>query len=901
MPASRSTRADAVTGPRLAALPLAAAALTALAGVEAADAHGFGQRYELPLPLSLYLYGAAAVVALSFAVFGLFVRRAHVPRTRAQRDLLATPLGRALAHPAVVFGLRLAVLGLFVVTVAAGLFGDQNPYRNIAPTLVWIIWWVGLAYVAALAGDLWALVNPWRSAFDGVQWLCRRLGRAGELGLGLRYPEAVGVWPACLLLLAFSWTELVYANAASPVHIAALAIAYSVLTWGGMLAFGRDVWVQHGEVFSLVFGTFARFAPTEAKEGRLLLRPYATGLLGDKPVSTSMMAFVLLLLATVLYDGLIGTGEWAELESALSAWLPRLGEQAPTVIKSAGLVAFWLLFLGAYLGIGWVMSRVASGRPSPLEVARSFALTLVPIAIGYHVAHYLVFLLVQGQYIVPLLSDPFGRGWSLFGTAGYRVDIALAGARFAWYTAVGAIVTGHVLAVYLAHVRSIGVFAPQRVALATQVPLTALMVLYTCVGLTITAEPIVESRTPAVPSASTADTVVVPADALLPDAQSGRLVAVGPDTADRLQLTYKVLGSAFHDGTKTNAADILYAYAFAYRWGSRGSADAAHYDPFIDAATAPLRRHLMAVRVAGVDAASKSFRVGDVNFVREVFTVEVYLRLPPEEPDWSAAIAPPWSTLPWHLLALMEEAVERGWAAFSQEEAQRRGVEWLDLARSKELVSRLAALAADFEREGYRPETLRGHVSQEDARKRWAALVAFHKATGHLLVTNGPYKLKSWSAERVTLEAFRDLSYPLGVGSYDAYAIPRRGFVTKAEWQANRLVLSGEIEVLDKFQRSYRLMRTALAAVPAQVLKRSAPECRYVVTDEQSRVVLSEAAALGPDAKFLIDFKDRLPAGSYTIAAVIVVNGNAMNAEIKRIPVVVSAGGGATTPASDRK
>ncbi len=336
---------------------------------------------------------------------------------------------------------------------------------------------------------------------------------------------------------------------------------------------------------------------------------------------------------------------------------------------------------------------------------------------------------------------------------------------------------------------------------------------------------------------------------------------MGPDTVARLELTYKVLGSAFHDGTKTNAADILYAYAFAYRWGSRGSADAAHYDPFIDAATAPMRRHLVAVRVAGVDAASKSFRVGDVNFVREVFTVEVYLRSPPEEPEWSAAVAPPWSTLPWHLLALMEQAVERGWAAFSQEEAQRRGVEWLDLARSKELVSRLAALAAEFEREGYRPETLRAHVSQEDARKRWAALVAFHKATGHLLVTNGPYKLKSWSDERVTLEAFRDLSYPLGVGSYDAYAIPRRGFVTKAEWQGNRLVLSGDIEVLDKFQRSYRLVRTALAAVPAQVLKRSLPECRYVVTDDKSRVVLSEAVALGPDAKFLIDFKDRLPAG----------------------------------------
>jgi hypothetical protein len=747
---------------------------------------------------------------------------------------------------------------------------------------------------------VWALVNPWRTVFDAAGWVRRRLGRTGELSLAIPYPEALGTWLACFLLLAFSWIELVYANAASPVHIAALAIAYSVLTWTGMLAFGRDVWLRHGEVFSLVFGTFARFAPTKASDGKLLLRPYATGLLDEKPVSTSMMAFVLLLVATVLYDGLIGTGEWGELEGALHARLSGLGEQGPAWIKTVGLAAFWLLFLGAYLGISWVMSRVAAGHPLPLEVARSFALTLVPIAIGYHVAHYLVFLLVQGQYIVPLLSDPFGRGWNLFGTSGYRVDIALAGARFAWYTAVGAIVTGHVLAVYLAHVRAIAVFATRRVALATQVPLTALMVLYTCIGLSITAEPIVESRAPALPSSATSDTVVVPADALLPDAQSGRLEAVGLDRAARLKLTYKVLGSAFHDGTKTSAADILYAYAFAYRWGSRGSADAAHYDPFIDAATAAMRRHLVAVRVAGVDTASKSFRVGDVNFVREVFTVEVYLRLPAEE-DWSAAVAPPWSTLPWHLVVLMEQAVERGWATFSQEEAARRGIEWLDLVRSKELVSKLATLAAEFERDGHRPETLRAQVSQEEARKRWAALVAFHAATGHLLVTNGPYKLKSWSADSATLEAFRDLSYPLGVGSYDAYAIPRRGFVTNAEWQGNRLVVSGDIEILDKFQRSYRLVRTALPAVFAQVLKRSAPECRYVVTDEHNRVVLSEAVALGPDAKFQIDLENRLPAGRYTIAAVIAVNGNVMNAEIRRIPVVISAGGATTNPASERK
>ena len=224
-------------------------------------------------------FGAAAAVALSFVVFGLFVRRAPAPRTRPQIDLLATPLGRIVGHPAVVLTLRLAVLGLFVVTVLAGLIGDQNPYRNIAPTLVWIVWWVGLAYVSAFAGDLWALVNPWRDRLRRrAMALPAARAVAASWRLGLPYPAALGVWPACLLLLAFSWTELVYPNAAvAGAHRRPGASPIPLLTWAGMLAYGRDTWLRHGEVFSLVFATFARFAPTEATGGRLLLRPFGRG------------------------------------------------------------------------------------------------------------------------------------------------------------------------------------------------------------------------------------------------------------------------------------------------------------------------------------------------------------------------------------------------------------------------------------------------------------------------------------------------------------------------------------------------------------------------------------------------------------------------------------------------
>jgi len=571
--------------------------------------------------------------------------------------------------------------------------------------------------------------------------------------------------------------------------------------------------------------------------------------------------------------------------AALHANLSGLGDLAPLFIKSAGLIAFWLIFLCAFLGISAVMSAVAGGHRKPLAVARSFALTLVPIAIGYHVAHYLVYLLIQGQYIIPLASDPFGYGWNLLGTAGYRVDIGLAGARFTWYLALAAIVLGHVAAVYLAHLRASTVFEGRRAVLRTQIPLTALMVVYTFVGLSITAEPIVVSR-PAQPTAVTAE-VAIPTDAVIPNAASGRLQAVPPDRFARLKLSYKALGSTFHDGSKTTPADLIYAFAFAYRWSGRGN-DAAGHDPVVDAATASLREHLVGLRVTNVDTASKSFRVGDVNFVREVFTVDVYLDLPPDDLNWNAAVAPPFSTLPWHLLVLMEEAVVRGWAAFSQEEAQRLKVPWLDLVRSGELTARLAALAAEFERKAYRPETLRAYVSADEAKKRWAALGAFYRDNGHLLVTNGPYVLKSWSPDRATLAAFRDLSYPLGVGSYDAYAIPRRGFITGVEWvNPDTLILLGEIELVEKFQRSYRLVRAPLPSIPAVAMRRSSPECRYVVADETGRVVLSSSAPVDADGKFRITFKGRLQPGKYLLSAFITVDGNAMNPEIHRTPISI--------------
>ena len=182
-----------------------------------AAAHGFGQRYDLPLPLSLYLFGAAVAVVVSFVIVGLLVRDGASSSGFDRRlDLTSHGIGRFILRPVLGLVPQLVAFVIFVVTVMGGFIGNQDPYRNIAPTMVWIIFWVGLAYVSAFAGDVWALVNPWRTIFAAVEGLSKRVANRPCL----RCSEALGVWPACLLLLVFSWIELVYPNPAVPRQIA---------------------------------------------------------------------------------------------------------------------------------------------------------------------------------------------------------------------------------------------------------------------------------------------------------------------------------------------------------------------------------------------------------------------------------------------------------------------------------------------------------------------------------------------------------------------------------------------------------------------------------------------------------------------------------------------------------
>jgi hypothetical protein len=487
-------------GTAMASIPFAAAP-------NAASAHALAQRHELPVPLALYLGAAGAAVGLSALLLASLARARPRERGYAKLDLHKAWVARVAAA---LLGWSLRVIGVaaFLLVVLAGLVGNQHGLKNIAPVLVWVIWWVGVSFLCALAGNVWPMLDPWRTLFDAV---AHHRGSEAAHMRWRPYPDWLGTWPAVGFLLVFIWMELVWTGAERPRALASAVLLYSAFTWAGMRAFGRDVWLQKAEAFNVFFGILGRFAPISAGAGDPdppgTLRPYALGLMPDRPLSASRLAFIILMLAAVSFDGLLETPAWdALLEGLLSAsvlepasrlfGIARADAEA-ALVSLALVISPALLFLAYFVTCriaAWAVMRAGDGHERPWtasELSRMFAPSLVPIAIAYMFAHYLSYLLLAGQLAIPLASDPFGVGWNLFGTVLYRFDIGIIDARSVWFVCLTAIVLGHCAAVYLAHRTALLLFRETRLSLISQIPMVALMIAYTMSSLWMLAQPIV--------------------------------------------------------------------------------------------------------------------------------------------------------------------------------------------------------------------------------------------------------------------------------------------------------------------------------------------------------------------------------------------------------------------------
>ena len=266
----------------------------------------------------------------------------------------------------------------------------------------------------------------------------------------------------------------------------AIAIAlYSYWALAGMAVYGREAWSRGGEGFAVMFQLFSRIAPFAVRDSRVVVRWPFTGLAGSDPVAGALL-FVAVMIGSTSFDGFSRTDHVAATSSATSARISpdsslRVIDLATTATNLAGLALFVAAVALTYLGCGPRAARALG------HVARSlvpdFVLPLVPIAAAYMVAHYFSYFLIQGQFIITLASDPFGRGWNIFGTAGFAPNLAIVAPDTVWYAQVVALVVGHVAGLAIAHDRAVTMFENRRAALRSQYPMLALMVLYTVGGL----------------------------------------------------------------------------------------------------------------------------------------------------------------------------------------------------------------------------------------------------------------------------------------------------------------------------------------------------------------------------------------------------------------------------------
>ncbi|HSE54949.1 MAG TPA: hypothetical protein VLB03_04410 [Nocardioidaceae bacterium] len=429
-------------------------------------AHGVGGAQDLPIPAELAIAGASAALAISFIVLAIAWR---TPRYDAATSGRRAPewLSRLVDSPYFEWTLRLLGLAFFGYVAVAALFG---PDLLVNPTfgVVYVLLWVGLVPASLLFGPFYKAVNPVRTLHLLFSLLTGGDPKRGMYDL----PRWVGYWPAAVGLFAFVWLELVYPDATylSPIRLW-FAIYIAVLLVGSAL-FGSE-WFERAdpfEVYSTLVGHLSVFGRRE--DGMLVLRsPLAN--LDAVPAGPGLVAVVSVLFGSTAFDSFKDMNAWLQFSQTTS--LPM------TWVNTLVMLGFCLV-VGLSLTAATVAAAPREGvRRSDLPAL--FAHSVVPIIVGYMVAHYLTYLVESGQQTLIQLSDPLGTGANLLGTADGEVNYWLsAHPTFLAVTKVLAVVTGHVVGVVAAHDRAMKLL-PKRHQLTGQLPLLVVMVFYTITGL----------------------------------------------------------------------------------------------------------------------------------------------------------------------------------------------------------------------------------------------------------------------------------------------------------------------------------------------------------------------------------------------------------------------------------
>ncbi|HEY1058004.1 MAG TPA: hypothetical protein VGE55_04660 [Limnobacter sp.] len=460
-------------------------------------AHGFGQTFTLPMPFWMVAWASSAVLLLTFALLAI-----STP-TPAQQPSEASlsPNALAQAHPQWPLQLAQTVsLLVFFLAVYAGFAGTQNRNSNLAMTYFWIVWLLAGVYTMGLLGG-WTgpwfnHLNPYRISFSGFQTQRQP------------YPAGLSHWPAVLGLVGLAWLELF--GHTRPVHVSWMLSLYGLYALLGCWLWGSHTFFAKADWFSLYFDWLHRMGISvrQVFQPGFQANNTAAGLQQAAP-SLASVVFVLGLFSTTALDGLKDTQWW--LKSVwpwFVAWAaPMTGYpletlqtnpmQASAVLGGAFgvfeqvtvLLSPWVLGAVFCLTL-WLGLKLGRARMSIAQAILQFGPALMPIVLAYSLSHYFTLILTQGVQIVHLLSDPLGRGWNMLGTRNLWRAPVLLDAQLIWWMQLTMIVAGHVLSAVLAHRQAFAHLPTRRQANLSQLPILALMVALTVLGLWILSQPL---------------------------------------------------------------------------------------------------------------------------------------------------------------------------------------------------------------------------------------------------------------------------------------------------------------------------------------------------------------------------------------------------------------------------
>ncbi|MBV1895114.1 MAG: hypothetical protein KUG70_01560 [Rhodobacteraceae bacterium] len=439
-------------------------------------AHASEQGFVLLLPTDVYIVSGAASVGLTVLLLTVLPDQfvASVFRPIAVLRLHQSGLS--------VVSSCLSAL-LLVALVWVGFYGSHDPLANPLPVFFWTIWWIGFIALQGLLGDLWRWLNPWTGPVSILQ-------KTLNIRPFLRLPTGLGHSVAILTFMSFAAFLLADPAPADPERLARVVGAYWLFTLLAILAFGPR-WLRRAEGLSVVLRAYARMGVFGRKGNRFAVGIPGWQALNLRAPTIGIAVLMLLMLGSGSFDGLNETFWWLGLIGVNPLEFP--GRSAVITQNLTGLVLANIWLISAYamaiwLGLALIKSTVPLSRGFCL-----FAPSILPIALGYHIAHYFPSFLVDSQYALSVVTDPMGTGADFLQLGTYYVTTGFFNSqdsvRLIWLTQAAAVVGGHILAVMLAHAIALRHFGTTRHAVLSQVPLALFMVLYTLFGLWLLASP----------------------------------------------------------------------------------------------------------------------------------------------------------------------------------------------------------------------------------------------------------------------------------------------------------------------------------------------------------------------------------------------------------------------------